>query len=110
LRAALDYGRRAGAERLARAAREVAKVRAEAAAWLESYEFLLLPTTPQAAFAFDAPLPVSQADFTVLASVAGLPAISLPTETSADGMPIGAQLVAARGAEARLLSLAACLD
>ncbi|KAA8999434.1 amidase [Affinibrenneria salicis] len=44
--------------------------------------------------------------FTCLASLAGLPALSLPAGFDADGLPIGMQLIGADGAEHRLLDLA----
>ncbi len=69
---------------------------------------LLLPTTPQAAFAHG-PTPVSQAEFTALANIAGLPALSLPAELDADGLPVAVQLVGPVHAEAMLLKLAARL-
>ena len=62
--------------------------------------------TSQLAFAFDTPVPVDQADFTVPASVAGLPAISVPAGRSPEGLPLGAQLLGRPGEDARLLSLA----
>jgi Asp-tRNA(Asn)/Glu-tRNA(Gln) amidotransferase A subunit family amidase len=42
-------------------------------------------------------------------SLAGLPAVSLPLLRGAAGLPIGVQLVGPRGADARLLSIAAWL-
>jgi amidase len=48
--------------------------------------------------------------FTSFCNVTGLPAISLPTHTSADGLPIGAQLVAGPWDEAVLLRLASALE
>ena len=50
------------------------------------------------------------APFPVLANVTGLPAISLPLGRSADGLPIGVQLVAPYGREDRLLRVAARLE
>lgn len=76
---------------------------------LADADVLLLPTTPQAAFAHGR-APVTQADFTALANLAGLPALSLPSGTDADGMPVAVQLVGRAGAEASLLALAARLD
>jgi amidase len=49
------------------------------------------------------------AAFTPLANAAGAPAISLPLGRSAQGLPIGVQLVAARGNDATLLALAQTL-
>jgi amidase len=40
----------------------------------------------------------------------GLPAISLPMHVTADGLPVGVQLVGRYGDEATLLSLAAVLE
>ncbi len=69
-------------------------------------DVLVLPTTPQGAFALDGPTPDSQADLTSFASLAGCPAVSLPMGTLPNGLPIGLQLVGARGSDMRLLELA----
>jgi aspartyl-tRNA(Asn)/glutamyl-tRNA(Gln) amidotransferase subunit A len=69
-------------------------------------DVLVLPTTPQAAFPLDGPVPDSQADLTSFASLAGCPAVSLPMGTLPNGLPIGLQLVGARGSDLRLLELA----
>jgi Asp-tRNA(Asn)/Glu-tRNA(Gln) amidotransferase A subunit family amidase len=66
----------------------------------------VLPTTPQGAFPLDGPVPDSQADLTSFASLAGCPAVSLPMGTLPNGLPIGLQLVGARGSDLRLLELA----
>jgi len=59
---------------------------------------ILTPTAPSAAFAFgekgDDPLEMYLNDvFTVPASLAGLPGISVPAGLSADGLPLGLQLL-----------------
>ena len=69
-------------------------------------DVLVLPTTPQGAFALDGPVPDSQADLTSFASLAGCPAVSLPMGTLPNGLPVGLQLVGARGSDLRLLELA----
>ena len=90
LRAALEFGRDASPERVAKARARIA----EARRWLDETfrdcDVLVLPTTPGPAFPFDRPAPESQADFTVLASVAGLAAISVPGK-AIDGLPVGVQ-------------------
>ena len=106
LRAALEYGRTAAAERVA-----VADQRIEAAKrWLDAllarYDVLVLPTTPQTAFAFDAAVPETQADFTVPASIAGLAAISVPAGEQ-EGLPLGVQVVGRE--DALVLGVAASL-
>jgi aspartyl-tRNA(Asn)/glutamyl-tRNA(Gln) amidotransferase subunit A len=70
-------------------------------------DVLVLPTTPQGAFPLGGPVPDSQADLTSFASLAGCPAVSLPMGTLPNGMPVGLQLVGARGSDLRLLELAA---
>ncbi|MFC3891131.1 amidase family protein [Lentzea rhizosphaerae] len=48
--------------------------------------------------------------FTSFCNITGLPAISLPAHTSADGLPVGAQLVAGPWDEAVLIRLASALE
>ena len=92
LRAALRFGREASPERIAKANARIA----EAKRWLDEqfrrYDVLLWPTTPGPAFAFDQPGPESQADYTVLASIAGLAAVSVPGDP-VDGLPVGMQVI-----------------
>ena len=71
---------------------------------------LLMPTAPQTAFAQGARAPANQADFTALASIAGLPALALPAGWSSDGLPVGVQLVGPPGSEASLIALGRQLD
>jgi aspartyl-tRNA(Asn)/glutamyl-tRNA(Gln) amidotransferase subunit A len=86
---------------------EVGKaVRAAVAA----HGFLIMPTAPNAPFAHADNEPAGQADFTCLASIAGLPALSLPMGWTDDGLPLGLQLVGVEGQEAGLFALARSLD
>lgn len=69
------------------------------------YDALLMPTTP-------APAPPSRETtgdpkFQSPWTFGGFPEITLPSGLSADGMPLGVQLVAGHFAEARLLAVAA---
>lgn len=70
-------------------------------------DVLVLPTTPQGAFPLDGPVPDSQGDLTSFASLAGCPAVSIPMGSLPNGLPVGLQLVGARGSDLRLLELAA---
>jgi aspartyl-tRNA(Asn)/glutamyl-tRNA(Gln) amidotransferase subunit A len=72
--------------------------------------FLILPTAPQPAFPHSQAAPANQADFTSIANISGLPAISIPAGWSADGMPIGIQIIGQVDHEAHLFALARALD
>lgn len=76
---------------------------------LRNHDFILLPTTPGPAFGIgekiDDPVVMYLADiFTVQASLAGIPAISLPVGTSKTNLPIGIQFIGKRFGESELLS------
>ena len=65
---------------------------------LSDYDFIILPTTPTPPFKIgekkNDPLEMYLADlFTVQASVAGIPAVSIPNGTDKDGLPIGLQIM-----------------
>ncbi len=81
----------------------------------ESVDLLVTPTSPVPAFELgarrDDPLAMYLADACTLpASLAGVPALSLPAGATAAGLPIGLQLIAPPFAEARLLAAAAGLE
>lgn len=76
---------------------------------LTAYDFILLPTTPTPAFGIgekiDDPVTMYLADiFTVQASLAGIPAISLPVGNNAAGLPLGLQFIGKRFGETELLA------
>lgn len=107
-RAALAYGRDAGAVRIVRALGRLARARAAALAALDACDALLMPTAPQRAFPHGTPAPADQADFTALANAAGLPAIAVPIALE-EGLPASVQLVGRPWSEALLVALAALL-
>ncbi|MCJ7433192.1 MAG: amidase [Anaerolineales bacterium] len=76
----------------------------------ESYNLLLLPTTPIPAPTFEGRNAVEEAKrltrFTAPFNLTGLPAISLPCGFTKQGLPIGMQLVTRHWAEARILMAA----
>lgn len=84
-------------------------IRDKTDAILNQFDFILLPTTPTPAFAIgeknDDPIVKYLADiFTVQASLAGVPAISIPMGNNMEGMPLGIQVLGKRFGEAELLS------
>lgn len=78
---------------------------------LKSVDAILAPTSPTVAFKrgekTDDPLAMYLNDiFTISANLAGLPAISVPCGFSADGLPIGLQIIGRPLDEGRLLRMA----
>ncbi|TSJ81089.1 MAG: Asp-tRNA(Asn)/Glu-tRNA(Gln) amidotransferase subunit GatA [Candidatus Cardinium sp.] len=78
---------------------------------LSQYDFIILPTTTATAFKVNSfannPLSMYWSDlYTVLASVAGLPAISLPNGVDQKNLPIGIQVIGNYFEEAKLLTFA----
>jgi aspartyl-tRNA(Asn)/glutamyl-tRNA(Gln) amidotransferase subunit A len=77
-------------------------------------DVLLTPTTPTAAFRFGAkstPLEMYAADiFTLSCNLAGLPGLSVPCGLTAEGLPVGAQLLGKPLDEATLLRAGAAIE
>jgi aspartyl-tRNA(Asn)/glutamyl-tRNA(Gln) amidotransferase subunit A len=94
-----------GAAALAAAQRAMAATCTAAARWFAHGDVLLLPTAPQRAFAFGSPVPANQADFTAIANLGGLPALSRPLPVADGELPIGLQAIAPPGHETTLLQL-----
>ncbi|WP_150308153.1 amidase [Planctomonas psychrotolerans] len=94
------------------------------AAFFSDYDLLVTPTlarlpVPHGTLDYDAPTGSARSwlrtileygPFTAPFNVSGNPAISLPVGQSREGLPIGVQLVAARGREYLLLQVAAALE
>jgi aspartyl-tRNA(Asn)/glutamyl-tRNA(Gln) amidotransferase subunit A len=84
------------------------------AAW-ERCDVILTPTTPSAAFAIgekmDDPIAMYLNDiFTVPASMAGLPAISVPAGLSGEGLPLGLHLIGPAFGEETVLRAAGVIE
>ncbi|MDP9862244.1 MULTISPECIES: amidase [Streptosporangium] len=93
------------------------------AQWGRDFDVLLTPTMACPPPLVDTVLAEANADpagvrvtetqmisFTAVCNITGLPAITLPTYTSPDGLPIGSQLIGGPWDEAVLIRLAAALE
>jgi len=98
-----------------RAARARALLRADFAEAFRSVDAIACPTAPGPAFRLgekvDDPLSMYLSDiFTTPASLAGLPAISIPSGFDGDGLPLGLQLMSAPWQEETLFTLSAAYE
>jgi len=92
------------------ARRTQTEVRKKFEQFFESYDFLVMPTTPIAAPTIEGHDAVEQAGrltrFTAPFNLAGLPAISLPCGFTNEGLPIGLQIVSRSWGEFKVLNIA----
>ena len=83
----------------------------------KKYDYLALPSTQVHPFNKDIPSPTAingdkmetyhqWMDIVVLASILGLPTISVPVGFSRDGLPIGMQLIGKRKSDTNLVAFA----
>lgn len=106
----LEYGPRRSLADWAEDQAVIVAARDAVSGIVAEYGFLIMPTVPNPPFPHAEPEPAAQADFTCLANIASLPAISLPSGWTDDGLPIGVQIVGPSGSEAGLFALARHLD
>ena len=81
---------------------------------LRKYDFILMPTTPTTAFKLgehtENPVEMYLADlFSVQANVVGVPGISVPCGTDANGLPVGLQVITDDFEESKLLQFSRLL-
>lgn len=106
----LTYGPQRSAEKKAQDVEILNVTHAAVRRIVEQHGFLIMPTVPNPPFAHSDPEPAAQADFTCLANIAGLPALTLPAGWTDDGLPIGVQMLCQTGFEAGLFAMARYLD
>jgi Asp-tRNA(Asn)/Glu-tRNA(Gln) amidotransferase A subunit family amidase len=105
LNAALDEGRAHSEHEYQRALAGRAAMIAAATDWLAHYDAVIAPSAPGGAPAGLAS--TGDPSCCTLASLLGAPALSLPVGLDAAHLPLGMQLFAAAGNDAKLLSVAA---
>ena len=85
-------------------------------AFADGIQAILTPATPSAAFAIGAKVTAEPIEmylndvFTVTVNMAGLPAIAVPGGLSADGLPLGLQVIGRPFDEATLFATAAVIE
>ena len=102
----MSYAEDRSAADLIDASRLLDQAQVQLQQWLASCDVLVMPTTPQRAFAFVDAVPVNQSDLTGYANFAGNPALSVPMPVADGALPLGLQLVGRVGDELRLIALA----
>jgi aspartyl-tRNA(Asn)/glutamyl-tRNA(Gln) amidotransferase subunit A len=110
LRAFLNFGATLTDADVAAANALVDQVSHSMHAVLQVCDAILLPVTPCAPFPFSSKMPENIAHFTMLANMAGLPAVTVPCGWSNDSLPVGVQIVGRPNSEMALLDLATTLD
>jgi Asp-tRNA(Asn)/Glu-tRNA(Gln) amidotransferase A subunit family amidase len=104
----IERGQRHDASSYERAQSGAAELRRELDGVLSRYDAVLAPAATGAA-----PLGLASTGspiFCTLWTLAGVPAVTLPLLHDADGMPMGVQLVAAKGRDGHLLRVAKTLE
>ncbi|HEX3689587.1 MAG TPA: amidase [Solirubrobacteraceae bacterium] len=84
---------------------------------IAGFDYIVCPVAPVPTFSADLPSPAGDPSralehiaYTVTFSISGHPAISVPWTTTADGRPIGIQLVGRRFGDVRVLALGAACE
>jgi aspartyl-tRNA(Asn)/glutamyl-tRNA(Gln) amidotransferase subunit A len=106
----LQQGANTTSTEYALARRAQTEIKKKCELFFESYNFLLVPSTPIAAPFIAGNDAVEQAArltrFTAPFNLTGLPAVSLPCGFTKDGLPIGLQIVGRAWADAKVLNAA----
>ena len=108
LRGMIERGQKVTAVEWHRAVATAVALRQSIAPWFERYDAILTPAATG-----EAPVGLGSTGspvFCTIWSLLGMPAISLPLLQGPAGLPLGVQLVGARGEDARLLKVAAWLE
>lgn len=106
----LRWGLKQPQDKVDAAYAHIAEVRKAAKTIWRAVDFVIAPTAPQEAFAFEDEVPANQADFTAWADFAALPATAVFTGLSADGLPLSLQVIGPEGQDRETLEVAAALE
>jgi len=106
----LHWGVRQSAEKVEAAYDHIQQVHSAAANAWQDVDFIIAPSAPQEAFAFDMDAPANQADFTAWADFARLPAAALYCGLNEAGLPLSLQVIGPEGRDRDTLRVAAALE
>lgn len=95
VRAQLKYGATMPTSKLVRAQRFRTQIQHKVAALFDDFDVLLSPTTPIPGLSFEAGAPDYLPAHMPLANLCNLPGLSVPMGFSAEGLPLGLQIMAA---------------
>ena len=108
IRRRLEDGAKTTSTEYILARRTQSEVQKRCELFFESYDFLIIPTTPIAAPTIEGHDAVEQAGrltrFTAPFNLTGLPALSIPCGFTSEGLPIGMQIVARAWTDAKVLN------
>ncbi len=115
-----ESGRRLPATRLLQIVTRVTELRRASAALFESIDLIVMPSAAALPWSAQEPYPTQidgqevgprgHAIYTGWVNAAGLPALALPATPSAEGLPIGLQLIGPFGADYTLLEVGAAYE
>jgi aspartyl-tRNA(Asn)/glutamyl-tRNA(Gln) amidotransferase subunit A len=110
LRGMLAFGAKQTATRTALSYRRLHEARALLGRAFAGVDCVVLPTAPQVAFAFGAPVPASQADLTGLANILEAPSGCAPWGAGRAGLPASIQVIARPFADELVLDVLRSLE
>lgn len=120
VRSVLEQGSRVTGEEYSNSLRELERLNARMADFFERYDLLATPTTPVPAYpvreppqtinGFEVPHHYSTILLTILWNLTGQPAASLPCGFTAQGLPVGLQLIGRHGDDVAVLRASRALE
>ncbi|MCR5859400.1 amidase [Mesorhizobium sp. J428] len=110
-----DFGDAVSAKDYLQSATNMEKAKAQYAAGLSAYDFVLAPVLPMAGFDADVTgpnldRPTVHVNFTAMVNQVGWPAASICCGFTRSGLPVGLQIIAAKGRDEAILGLAAYFE
>ena len=109
LRSNLQFGQNINKTDIKKIKEDLLKLKIKTQNIFETFDLILTPTTPQSAFKIEKEQPINQANFTSLANISDLPAISLPHNGTYE-QPFSIQLNAANNNDKILLKISSIFE